>query len=471
MQTLYFYDLETTSVNSRTGRIMQFAGQRTTMDCQPVGEPHNILIKLSADCLPDQQTWADGVTEAEFLRIFQEEIATPGTIFLGYNTVRFDDEFMRFLHWRNYYDAYEWQWSQDRGRWDMLDLVRMTRALRPDGLQWPEDAEGKPTVRLELMTKANGLDHEKAHDALSDVSACIALAKLLQDKQPKLFDYLLQIRQKSAVGALVNGGKPFVYTSGKYAGEYLKTTAVVKVADHPRGNGALVFDLRVDPTPFLNMSAEEMAAQWRPANWTPETPRFPVKTLMFNRCPAIAPLSVLDSASIERIALRMDEVQKHAALLAAAPRTFSTALYKALQLLDEQQTAKYASSSASEGVDAALYDGFVGDADKSAMANVRSATASQIAGLQPSFADQRLQQLYPLYVMRNYPQQASDEQRQAWDEHLRQALLGGDEQSRMHKFFARLSELAGTELPPESQFVLEELQLYAQAIMPEPLES
>ncbi len=84
------------------------------MDLQSVGDPVNVLIKLTPDVLPDseailvtgitpQATIADGVTEAEFLKLFAQQVATPGTIFTGYNSVRFDDEFMRFLHYPNFY--------------------------------------------------------------------------------------------------------------------------------------------------------------------------------------------------------------------------------------------------------------------------------------------------------------------------------------------------------------------------------
>ena len=173
-QSFFWYDLETSGLNPRAQRIMQFAGQRTDMGLKPIGEPVNVLIKLSDDILPDpdaifvtgitpQSTVQDGITEVEFLKLFYEQVATPGTIFVGYNTIRFDDEFMRFLHYRNFYDAYEWQWRDNRSRWDLLDVVRMTRALRPDGIQWPI-VDGKATNRLELITKLNGVSHEHAHD-------------------------------------------------------------------------------------------------------------------------------------------------------------------------------------------------------------------------------------------------------------------------------------------------------------------
>ena len=210
MKSFFFYDLETSGLNPRTDRIMQFAGQRTDMDLNPIGEPVNVLVKMTDDALPSpgaimvtkitpQQTLADGITEAEFSKYVTEEIFTPETVAVGYNTVRFDDEFMRAVFWRNFYDPYEFEWKDGRSRWDMLDVVRLTRALRPEGINWPFTEDGKPTNRLELMTKLNGLSHEHAHDALSDVYATIAVAGLIREKQPELFKFLFSIRNKNDV--------------------------------------------------------------------------------------------------------------------------------------------------------------------------------------------------------------------------------------------------------------------------------
>ena len=205
---------------------------------QPIGEPVNVLIKLAGDVLPDpdaimitgitpQSTIQEGLTEAEFLNFFYKEVVQPDTCFLGFNTVRFDDEFMRMLHYRNFYDPYEWQWQNGCSRWDLLDLVRMTRALRPEGISWPVTDEGKPTNRLEMLTVANDLSHEQAHDALSDVYATIAVAKLVQTKQPDLFKYLYEHRGKKQVAEIIEGGQPFVYTSGRYPTSCLHTTAAL----------------------------------------------------------------------------------------------------------------------------------------------------------------------------------------------------------------------------------------------------
>lgn len=472
-RTFYFYDLETSGVSPRSSRIMQFAGQRTDMDLKPIGEPHNMLIRLTDDILPEpdailvtgitpQQTKADGISEAEFLKVFAAEISVPGTVFVGFNNVRFDDEFMRFLQYRNFYDAYEWQYKDGRGRWDLLDVTRMLRALRPEGVKWPVDSNGKATNRLQLLTDSNGLDHRHAHDALSDVEATIAWARLIQQRQPKLFRFLLELREKSAVAGVVKSGQPFVYSSGKYPSQFQKTTIVTVLADHPvRKDAVLVYDLRHDPAPFLRMSDSDLIKAWR---WNPDETalRLPVKTLQFNRCPAVAPLSVLDQSSQERIQLTPRTARENLKKLAGSD--LDAKVLKALEAMNKQQQQRLLEHD--QSVDEQLYDGFIGDGDKKEQQVVQAADAKVIKDLKPQFKDERLKLLYPLYKARNFPRVLSADERAQWEHFCSQRLLGG-KPSRAEKFFQRLAELAEAPgLTPERQFLLEELQLYGQNILP-----
>jgi len=474
--SFFFYDLETSGISPREARIMQFAGLRTTLDLEPIGEPVNVLVRLGEVVLPEpdavlltgitpQMTIADGVREAEFLKRFTDEVATPGTIMLGFNTVRFDDEFMRFVHYRNFYDPYEWQWQDGRSKWDLLDVVRMTRALRPDGIQWPFDAKGKPTNRLELLTSLNKLSHEHAHDALSDVYATIEVARLIQNKQSKLFDYLFQMRDKKKVMELVKKGEPFIYTSGQYPGEFEKTTVVQALVDHPKKQGALVYDLRHDPTAFAGLTPEQLADAWR---WKkPDEPglRLPVKTLQFNRCPAVAPLGVLDAAAQTRLQLDLKIIQKHRQALLGI-KDFAERLLKAQDILDKKQQTAWLTDE--QDVDARLYDGFLSEQDRNALRVVRAAQPAELGDLADNLQDDRLKALLPLYKARNFPKALTEEEREAWEQFRAQKLLGGGRQSRLAKFMARLQDIAAREnLTGEQQYLLEELKLYAESIVPE----
>lgn len=479
--SFFFYDLETSGFSPSAARVMQFAGQRTDTNLKPVGEPVNVLIKLASDILPDpdavlltgitpQSTLQEGLTEAEFLKYFYDEVMQPNTTFLGYNTVRFDDEFMRYLHYRNFYDPYEWQWTNGCSRWDVLDMVRMTRALRPDGIEWPVTDEGKPTNRLELLTKANGLNHDHAHDALSDVTATIAIATLIRDKQPELFNYLLQCRGKKQVAEIVGKGQPFIYTSGKYPSSGLHTTAAIMLVAHPQKDTALVYDLRHDPTPFVAMSAEQLADAWRyKPNRAEDDLRLPVKTLKYNRCPALAPLGVIkDVATQERLGLTIDTITSNLALLKANHQALAKKVLGALEILDNERERAQprASEPTDTTVDGMLYNSFIDNGDKQVMSTLRAARPEEVTDIAGRFRDARLQQMAPLYKARNYPASLSADERQVWEQHVSRLLFEGGTTSRLSQYFARLQELAATPLTSEKEYLLEELQLYGESIMP-----
>lgn len=456
---------------------MQFAGQRTNEDLEPIGEPVNVFIKLAADILPNpdailltgitpQQTLSEGLTEAEFLKYFYEEVVKPETTFLGFNSVRFDDEFMRYLHWRNFYDPYEWHWTNNCSRWDILDLVRMTRALRPEGIEWPFTPEGKPTNRLELLTKANNLEHEHAHDALSDVYATINITKLVRTKQPDLFKYLFGCRTKKEVSQVMLAGKPFVYTSGKYSSETLNTSAAALLVKHPRDDSGLVYDLRVDPTEYAKMSPQELANAWR---FNPDSvaPKFPVKTLKYNRCPAIAPLGVMNKPEVEqRLQLTVTDAMKNFALLQSVQVEFANNILKAVKIMDVERDKAYAEK-ASPSPDGQLYNGFLAAGDKSLTAQIRNAEPTQLSNYLSKLNDERLKLMLPLYKARNYPKNLTSDERAVWDEHCADALFTGGASSQLARYFTDITErMKNKDLSDSQRYILEELQLYGESIVP-----
>lgn len=466
-QTYFFYDLETSGLNARTDRIMQFAGQRTDMELNPIGEPFNILVALNDDTLPSpdalmvtgitpQKTLDEGYTESEFCRILIEQVFTEGTIAVGFNNIRFDDEFIRHTLWRNFYDPYEWSWRDGRSRWDMLDVVRMTRALRPEGIDWPVDANGVATNRLELLTKENGISHEAAHDALSDVQALIAVARLIRSKQPQLYEYLLLLRDKKAVQKLVNvdAKQPFVYTSGRYDSEHAKTTVAFPLTTGKNGN-VVVYDLRYDPAPFLNLSAKELAAKLY-ATWeqrqSPDFVRLPVKELQYNRAPAVAPLAVLAKGNgWKKIHLTQEAITAHQQTLLAHPH-FAENLRSLFEARPEYKVLP--------DPEAQLYDAFLDDKDKLRVEAVRNATEKELADFHPEFTDERLPELLLHYKARNYPRSLSESETTQW-ENWRMSRL----QSQLPSFLKSLARIAKT-ADDSQQFMVQELQLWAESILP-----
>lgn len=464
--TFFFYDLETSGFDPKTQRIMQFAGQRTDLDMNPIGEPVNVLVALSDEVLPDpaaivltgitpQKTREEGYSEAGFLRLLHDEVLTPGTIILGFNSIRFDDEFMRYTLYRNFYDPYEWCWQNGRTRWDMLDVVRLTRALRPDGIEWPFDENGQPQNRLEKLSTVNGLDHEQAHDALSDVLALIAVAKLIKAKQPRIFEHLLKMRDKKAVAELVNlnDPKPFVYASGRYPKETLHTTVALPIGPGSKPGSVLVYDLRSDPQQWVGKTIGELKAI-RFAKWeerqNPDFKRLPVKELAYNKCPAVAPLGVLDEAAQERIQLDVATIEKN---LVALRRAGIVDVLNAV-------FARDGGFPRAKDVDGALYGGFVNDRDKPKMSAVRAADRETLAGFNPGFADERLAALLVRYKARNYPQSLTQDEREGWEAYRAERI-----KSDLPRFSTELARLS-REVNNDKAFLLSELHLWAESIVP-----
>jgi len=405
---------------------MQFAGIRTDEDFQPIGEPANLLVELTDDTLPSpgavmvtgitpMATRTDGISEREFCRFLSEEVALPDTTIMGYNSVRFDDEFIRNALWRNFYDPYAWQWREGRSRWDLLDVVRMTRALRPEGIRWPVTEEGKPTNRLELITKENKIAHEHAHDALSDVEALISVTKLIKEKQPQLFEFLYKMREKDAVCKLVNLQKsmPFVYSSGRYGAEHNFTTVAYPIADASKGQ-ILVYDLRYNLDELMKQEAEARKVgkidpdkPWRERKpW--EREYFPiVKKLQYNHCPAVAPLGVLEKEDgWQKIGLSQKQIEDNLAILKQHPE-----FARRMATLAKR---KYPTE---RDVEQQIYDQFPSKADTNICALVRANDEEDLAKFRAKFEDQRLNELLIHYKGRNFPAILDEKESEAWQKY------------------------------------------------------
>ncbi len=452
---------------------MQFAGQRTNEHLELVGEPDNILVAIADDVIPEpdailvhgitpQITLQDGMSEAQFAAYFHEKVALQDTVFVGFNNIRFDDEFMRKMCYRTFYDPYQWHWKDGRSRWDLLDPLRMMRALRPDGIKWPF-YDGKPTVKLELLAKENGIVHENAHDALSDVLALIGIAQLFKTSQPKLFDFLLKTRDKKRVAEIAETGTPFVYTSGKYSSDHEKTTIVQMICPHPKRSGAIVWDLRYDPNEWADKSAKDLVMHWRPA-YGQDIKRLPAKSLQYNRCPAIAPLSVLEPASKERIGIDDAVIEKNQQSLIQATG-FCEQLEKAIDILDGTQQAQFALQ---EAVDDQLYGGFWTEADTREMLAIRMADPVEYQAIMPTVKNSRIRDMIPLYKARNFPNLLSTEERDSWDAFRLTTMQAGGKNSPAARYERRMSELGTrTDLTTHQEFLLTELQLYVESIVPQ----
>lgn len=480
MKTFFFYDLETSGFSPQNDRIMQFAGQRTDENFNRICEPVNILVRLNDDVLPSpsalmvtkispQKTVEEGYTEAEFAKMLVEEYFTPDTVIIGYNNVRFDDIHIQHLLWRNFYPPYDWQWKEGRSRWDLLDVVRMIRALRPEGINWPfienkETGEKFASNKLELLTKENGISHENAHDALSDVDGLIDVARLLKEKQPQIFNYLLKMRSKNEVQKMINleSPKPFVYTSGRFSVEFEKTTIAFPIAPAKNKN-VIVWDLRFSPKDFLDWSTEQIleniTADFETRSQADFKP-IAAKILQYNKCPAVAPVGVLNDENKERLKIDLGEIQKNLDILRKNPH-FAENLRTAFEKKSEVFQDKNSKDTLSP--EARLFEGFVSRSDDIKIEAVRNSSARELADFHPDFSDERLSELLLHYKARSFPKSLSSQEKEIWEEYRAKNI-----QKMMPKFIQEFQEIvARQDLSSKEEFILEEIKLWLENIMPD----
>lgn len=473
--TFLWHDYETFGAQPRRDRPAQFAAIRTDADLNEVGEPIMLYCRPAPDFLPDPQSCLitgitpqlcleRGIPEYQFAAEIERALGHSGTIGVGYNTIRFDDEFTRFLFWRNLIDPYAREWQNSCGRWDLLDVVRTAYALRPDGIRWPLNQEGRPSFRLEDLTAANDIEHAAAHDALSDVRATIALARLIRQHQPKLFDFCLGLHKKERVAEEIGfpARRPLLHVSGMFAAECGCISVVWPLAMHPTNkNEVIVWDLARDPTELMSLDADTIRlrmfskADALPAGMS----RLPLKTIHLNKSPiVINNLKTLSPAMAERWQLNLDVMLRHADIAA------SPALGAGMGPL--WRTVFQRAPAAAPDIDEDLYGGFVGNPDRRLLNDVRALPPAQLATVQPRFDDPRLEQLLFRYRARNFPGTLSDEEMQCWEQHRTARLLEGAGGARsVTQLFDEIDQLADT-ADERGTAILGALYDYAEAIAP-----
>jgi len=472
-KTLYWYDLETFGIEPKRDRISQFAGVRTDENLNIVGEPLTLFCKLPEEILPEPMSCLvtgitpeianeRGLLEKDFVQRIYQEFSQPDTCVVGYNNIRFDDEFMRYGFYRNFYDPYEREWKNGNSRWDIIDMVRLTHALRPDGINWPKHENGTTSFRLELLTKENNISHDAAHDALSDVYATIAFARLIKETQPKLYDYAYSNRSKQYAAKMMNVRQmtPILHVSSKYPASQHCTAVVAPLAMHPTNKNAyIVYDLSVSPTQLLELKAEEIKKRvFTPSSEMPENvDRVPLKAIHINKCPVLAPLSTLDSASAKRIGIKLDVCLKNLQTI------------KQSHQIREKIRSVFSNAEFEKETDAEyqLYDGFFSDRDKMVFEEIRNYTLEQIKSAQLHFEDSRLAELLLRYKARNYPGSLNDEEQLRWDEYQQYRLFSSESEKTLtiKSFRERIEELKADPTQfPERRHILDEISEYADQI-------
>ena len=475
--TFLWHDYETFGLNTRRDLPAQFAGIRTDAELNEIGEPMMIYCQPANDYLPDPESCLltgitpqlclqQGLPERTFAAEIERVLAQPGTIGVGYNTIRFDDEVTRHLFWRNLIDPYAREWQNECGRWDLLDVVRMAYALRPDGIQWPVKPDGKPSFKLEDLARANGLLHAAAHDALSDVRATIALARLIHSAQPRLFDFCLGLHKKARVSAelglpsTAQTARPFLHVSGMFAAERGCLAVMFPLATHPANkNEVLAWDLAYDPSELALLDVETLRRRLfsKTADLPEGVRRLPMKSVHLNKSPMVVRnLNALSPELAARWGVDLQAQLRHAEMAAGLPDM--SAIWP--------EVFKRPPAAAVD-VEEDLYSGFIDNADRHRLNQLRQMSAAELAHSRMGFDDERLEELLFRYRARNFSDTLSAEESERWQAHRVARLLKGEGGARsVDALFTQIDALAET-ADERGEAILGALYDYAEAIAPE----
>ncbi|UDG81153.1 Exodeoxyribonuclease I [Candidatus Hartigia pinicola] len=462
--TFFIYDYETFGKSPTLDRPAQFAGVRTDLNFNILEEPELFYCTLSDDYLPQpeavmitgitpQIALKHGVNESEFAKRIQHVFSRPHTCIMGYNNISFDDEVTRNIFYRNFYDPYAYSWKQGNSRWDLLDVLRAYFALRPEGINWPKNQDGLPSMRLEHITKANGISHETAHDAMSDVLATIHVAKLLKSTQPRMFDYFYQLRKKTNISQLIDIVEinPLIYVSSMFGAVRSYISLIAPLAWHPyNGNTLIICDLFSDLSPLIHLSTQELRERlYTPKLKLVNISPIPIKLVHINKCPILAPEKTLRIEDAERIGVdrdlclfNLEMLRKHPNIRNKVIKIFSDSFH-----FEEPKD-----------VDEKIYNGFFSNSDRLSMDIIKDTLPGHLSELELTFQDSRMQELFFRYKARNFPKILSHEEKRRWLQHRRDYFT----ESRLTEYMKNIALLMiKYQEDPERSNQLRELIKYA----------
>ena len=471
MKTFYWYDYETFGISPKTDRISQFAGIRTDENLNILDE-HMFYCKPTNDCLPSPEACnvtgitpqlceQKGMIEHKFIKKILAEFATPNTCIAGYNSIRFDDEFTRYTLYRNFLDPYAWHWQNGNTRWDILDVVRMCYALKKEAsLKWVYDENGKPIFKLDQLSLANGIEHANAHDALADVRATIAIAKIIKDTQPQLFDYAFKLREKKFVESNIHLFEPMLHTSGMYPAQKSCTRLSVALAYHPEyKDRAIVFNLDQDPSILLALSVDELKVlMFTKQSELPEgVERLQIKDLIFNKSPMFVPnVYKIEPKVVEQLQINMDICLKHL--------TFIKDNHLAIEKVVQELYKNDQDFSGNNDVDQSLYGGFMDNADKRLAEQIQTLGKEELKAFHPKFKDESLNTLLIHFKARNYPESLTEDEMEDWFETVQGRVQSGENgYLSIDEYFQRIHSMR--EQNPQKETLWQQLEHYGESFL------
>ena len=261
-----FYDFETTGRSGTWDQIIQVGAVLVNSEFQEldrfeakcslrpglVPEPGALLVnKTTPDMLRKTNLSHYGLVE-QMLQTFKKW--TPA-LFIGYNSIGFDEEFLRKTLFKTLNDPYLTQFDGNK-RGDILGLIRTAHLYYPDCIKTPTSDKGNAVFKLDQLAPMNGIEHGNAHDAIGDVLATIGIAKIIADKAPAVWKSSLMTTSKVEVNTIVQNEKLFCFNEYFYG--KARPYVVTFLCFHPKYNWPQCFDLKEDPQTYFTMNMEDL---------------------------------------------------------------------------------------------------------------------------------------------------------------------------------------------------------------------
>ncbi len=324
-----FYDTETTGTDTTFDQILQFAAILTDEDLNELDRfeircrllPHVIPAPgalLATRITPAILTDPGLPSHYQAMRHVADKLnAWSPAIFIGYNTLGFDEPLLRQAFYQTLQPVYLTN-THGNKRGDVLRLAQATAVLAPNAMAVPLNDKGKPTLKLDILAPANGFAHENAHDALADVEATIFMACHIRDRAPAVWASLIPMIDKADVTRRVLSGAPQCLVEYHMGRSSVRAVAGCgQSTDNPTMLG--VFDLSRDPEPVLAMDVESLVAAM-------QGPDRAIRIVTSNKMPAVVDLDLVPDLGVPP-----DVIARRARQIAADGR-FAGRVGKALAL-------------------------------------------------------------------------------------------------------------------------------------------
>jgi len=473
VKTYLFYDTETTGLSRCFDQVVQFAAIRTDARFREL-ERQELLIRLRPDVVPAPRAFLthriplqrcqQGVTESEGIATIHRLLNEPGTTSLGYNTLGFDDELLRFSFYRNLLNPYSHQHANGCGRMDLYPMTVAYYLFDKSDLTWPQSND-TASFKLEALSLANHLAEGQAHDAMTDVEATLELARRLAKEQP-VWHYLAgySSRQQSAQrisklppwpsGAPSDHGadRLGLLIDGRFGAAANFITPVLGLGRHHHYRNQTRW-LRLDQPELTAATVESIADSAWVVTIKPGEPGLLLPWLGRYQHLLTEPRTTL--------------CQQNLARLAAEPGL--------LQAIRQHNLEFTWPDIPGLDLDAALYQaGFFSDQELTLGAELRAAPAAEKSAIAAQFPTPNSRLLAQLLVARNYPEVASSDDLALLDSRLQS--LGHesgrplDSQGNPHRAPAavllEIEQLQQQLDEPEALAILEELHSHLQQQFP-----